>query len=46
MTEVELSNELKRMYEIGIPKKEQTTMIHEAERLILRNWGESDVESL
>lgn len=28
MTEVELSNELKRMYEIGIHKKEQTTMIH------------------
>ena len=28
MTEVELSKELKRMYEKGIATKEQTTMIH------------------
>ena len=28
MTELELANELKRMYESGIQKKEQTTMIH------------------
>lgn len=28
MTEVELANELKIMYEKGVPAKEQTTMIH------------------
>lgn len=28
MTEVELANELKKMYKSGIPTKEQTTMIH------------------
>ncbi|MEG1257265.1 hypothetical protein [Clostridium sp.] len=28
MTELELAKELKRMYEAGIPRKEQTTMIH------------------
>ncbi len=28
MTELELANELKKMYEKGIPLKEQTTMIH------------------
>lgn len=28
MTELELANELKRMYESGIAQKEQTTMIH------------------
>lgn len=28
MTIMELANELKKMYEEGIPTKEQTTMIH------------------
>lgn len=28
MTELELANELKKMYNRGIDKKEQTTMIH------------------
>lgn len=28
MTQFELADELKRMYEKGIPVKEQTTMIH------------------
>lgn len=28
MTELELANELKKMYESGIAQKEQTTMIH------------------
>ncbi|WP_017416453.1 HTH-like domain-containing protein [Clostridium tunisiense] len=28
MTELELANELKTMYEAGIKRKEQTTMIH------------------
>lgn len=28
MTEVELAKELKRMYQSGVVKKEQTTMIH------------------
>lgn len=28
MTELELANELKRMYEAGAQRKEQTTMIH------------------
>ncbi|MCB2343305.1 HTH-like domain-containing protein [Clostridium estertheticum] len=28
MTELELANELKKMYERALPTKEQTTMIH------------------